>query len=109
MTVARSLLLFVLAARSEIGGAWLVWQAVAGTAAGHGSAPASWRSGSGQSRRCSLTPTSGASSPRTTASWSPAPLRAKWRWTGSDPTGTTSPGSLLCLAGVAVIMYAPRT
>jgi small multidrug resistance family-3 protein len=28
MTVARSLLLFVLAAFAEIGGAWLVWQGV---------------------------------------------------------------------------------
>ncbi|MCG5220172.1 YnfA family protein [Streptosporangium sp. KLBMP 9127] len=28
MTVARSLLLFVLAALAEIGGAWLVWQGV---------------------------------------------------------------------------------
>ncbi|MFI6787419.1 YnfA family protein [Nonomuraea sp. NPDC050383] len=28
MTVARSLLLFVLAALAEIGGAWLIWQGV---------------------------------------------------------------------------------
>ena len=28
MTVARSILLFVLAALAEIGGAWLVWQGV---------------------------------------------------------------------------------
>jgi small multidrug resistance family-3 protein len=28
MTIARSVLLFVLAAAAEIGGAWLVWQAV---------------------------------------------------------------------------------
>ncbi|SFL20597.1 small multidrug resistance family-3 protein [Streptosporangium canum] len=28
MTVARSLLLFVVAALAEIGGAWLVWQGV---------------------------------------------------------------------------------
>ncbi|MGK5558532.1 YnfA family protein, partial [Actinomadura kijaniata] len=28
MTVARSLLLFALAALAEIGGAWLVWQGV---------------------------------------------------------------------------------
>ena len=28
MTVARSILLFVLAAVAEIGGAWLVWQAI---------------------------------------------------------------------------------
>jgi small multidrug resistance family-3 protein len=28
MTIAKSILLFVLAAAAEIGGAWLVWQAV---------------------------------------------------------------------------------
>ena len=28
MTVARSLILFAIAAAAEIGGAWLIWQAV---------------------------------------------------------------------------------
>ncbi|WP_353508564.1 YnfA family protein [Intrasporangium sp.] len=30
MTVARSILLFILAALAEIGGAWLIWQGVRG-------------------------------------------------------------------------------
>ncbi|MET8051956.1 hypothetical protein ABZU75_30580 [Streptosporangium sp. NPDC005286] len=47
MTVARSLLLFVIAALAEIGGAWLVWQGVReqrGLRAGHHVRPA-WMTG----------------------------------------------------------------
>ena len=40
MTIATSLLLFVLAAVAEIGGAWLVWQGVREHRGWSGSAPA---------------------------------------------------------------------
>lgn len=36
MTTAKSIALFILAAILEIGGAWLVWQESANTAAGPG-------------------------------------------------------------------------
>ena len=45
MTVARSIILFVLAALAEIGGAWLVWQGVREHGGGCGSGRASSRSG----------------------------------------------------------------
>jgi small multidrug resistance family-3 protein len=72
VTVARSLLLFVLAAVAEIGGAWMVWQGV--------------REHRG------------------------------WLWTGLGmvadgfrPDRYDVTGALICLVGVAVIMYAPRS
>lgn len=43
MTVARSILLFALAAVAEIGGAWPIRQGVRGTPAGSGSDSVWWR------------------------------------------------------------------
>jgi small multidrug resistance family-3 protein len=73
MTVLRSVLLFVVAALAEIGGAWLVWQGVREHRGLALSAPASSRWGpTGLSPPSNPTRTSAASWPPTAASSSPA-------------------------------------
>src|SRR4029453_2576283 len=108
MTVLRSVLLFALAAVAEIGGAWLVWQGVrehrglafvgAGILAlGLYGFVATFQSD----------PISAASWPPTAGCSWPAPWPGAWPSTASHPTATTWWGPALCLAGGAVIMYAP--
>ena len=92
MTVLRSILLFVLAAVAEIGGAWLVWQGVrehrgwiwigAGVV-GLGA----------YGFVATLQPEAhfGASSPHTAACSSLAHSPGAWRWMGSDPIAGMSP------------------
>jgi small multidrug resistance family-3 protein len=110
MTVARSLLLFVLAALAEIGGAWLVWQGVrehrgiawigAGVAALglYGFA-------------ATLQPD--AHFGRILAAYGGVFVGGSLLWgmvlDGYRPDRYDVIGVSLCLIGVAVIMYAPRT
>jgi small multidrug resistance family-3 protein len=91
VSVVKSLVLFVLAALAEIGGAWLVWQG--------------WREDRG-------------------LWWIAAGVLALGAYGGVFVAGSLAwgvvvdkfqpdrwdyLGAALCLAGVAVIMYAPRT
>jgi small multidrug resistance family-3 protein len=108
MTVLRSILLFVLAALAEIGGAWLVWQ---GIRERRGLAfvapdPRPW-----PLRMRGHLPTRPAFRPH------PGRLRrrVRGRLAGLGHAGRRLPtrrydllGASLCLSGVAVIMYAPR-
>ena len=110
MTVARSLLLFALAALAEIGGAWLVWQGVrehrgwiwigAGVAAlgVYGLV-------------ATLQPD--AHFGRILAAYGGVFVAGSLVWgvvaDGFRPDRYDVLGALICLVGVAVIMYAPRT
>ena len=110
MTVARSLLLFALAALAEIGGAWLVWQGVrehrglAWTGAGvialglYGFV-------------ATLQPE--AHFGRILAAYGGVFVAASLLWgvvmDGYRPDRHDLAGAALCLLGVAVIMYAPRS
>ncbi len=110
MTVARSLLLFVLAALAEIGGAWLVWQGVrehrgwiwigAGVVALglYGFV-------------ATLQPD--ANFGRILAAYGGVFVAGSLAWgmvvDGFRPDRYDVGGALLCLVGVAVIMYAPRS
>jgi small multidrug resistance family-3 protein len=110
MIVLRSILLFMAAAVAEIGGAWLVWQGVrehrglvfvgAGIVAlGLYGFVATFQPD----------PHFG----RILAAYGGVFLAGSLAWgmafdAASGPTATTCSGAALCLAGVAVIMYAPR-
>lgn len=109
MTLARSLVLFVAAAFAEIGGAWLVWQGVR------------------EHRGClwigagvialgaygfvaTLQPDSNFG--RILAAYGGVFVAGSLAWgmavDGFRPDRYDVIGSLICLAGVAVIMYSPR-
>jgi small multidrug resistance family-3 protein len=109
MTVTRSLLLFALAALAEIGGAWLVWQGVrehrgwiwvgAGVIAlGLYGFVATFQSD----------PHFG----RVLAAYGGVFVAGSLAWgmalDGFRPDRWDVAGSVICLLGVAVIMYAPR-
>jgi len=110
MTVARSILLFVLAAVAEIGGAWLVWQGVrehrgllwigAGVVAlgGYGFI-ATWQPD--------------ANFGRILAAYGGVFVAGSLAWgmalDGFKPDRYDLIGAAICLIGVAVIMYAPRS
>ena len=110
MEILRSVGLFVLAAVAEIGGAWLVWQGVRehrGIAwIGAGiialGCTDSWRP-------CSPTPTSDGSSPPTAESSSAGSLAWGMALDGFKPDRYDVIGAIICLVGVGVIMYSPRT
>lgn len=109
MTVARSAVLFVLAALAEIGGAWLVWQGVrehrgwlwigAGVVAlgGYGFV-------------ATLQPDAGFG--RILAAYGGVFVAGSLLWgrvvDGFEPDRYDVAGALICLVGVAVIMYSPR-
>ncbi|MFP3901501.1 MAG: YnfA family protein [Acidimicrobiia bacterium] len=109
MTVSRSLALFVLAALAEIGGAWLVWQGVrehrgllwvgAGVAAlgAYGFV-------------ATLQPDNNFG--RILAAYGGIFVAGSLTWgvvmDGFRPDRFDLIGAGICLAGVAVIMYAPR-
>ena len=109
MTVARSILLFVLAALAEIGGAWLVWQGVreqrglvfvgAGVVA---------LGVYGFVATLQPDPNFG----RILAAYGGVFVAGSLAWgmvvDGFRPDRFDYLGAALCLVGVAVIMYAPR-
>ncbi|MFB4312771.1 YnfA family protein [Actinomadura sp. 21ATH] len=109
MTIARSLLLFALAALAEIGGAWLVWQGVrehrglAWTGAGVLALGA-------YGFVATLQPD--ANFGRILAAYGGVFVAGSLAWgmalDGFRPDRYDVIGALICLAGVAVIMYAPR-
>jgi len=110
MTVVRSIALFVLAAVAEIGGAWLVWQGVRehrgwlfiglGVLAlgAYGFV-------------ATLQPD--ANFGRILAAYGGVFVAGSLAWAmvadGFRPDRYDVIGALICLAGVAVIMYSPRT
>ncbi|WP_069770353.1 YnfA family protein [Streptomyces sp. LUP30] len=110
MTVARSLALFVVAALFEIGGAWLVWQGIrehrgwvwigAGVIAlGLYGAVATLQSDDDFGR--------------VLAAYGGIFVAGSIAWgviaDGYRPDRWDVIGALICLAGMAVIMYAPRS
>ncbi|WP_327354400.1 YnfA family protein [Streptomyces sp. NBC_01304] len=109
MVVARSLLLFVVAALFEIGGAWLVWQGIrehkgwvwvgAGILAlGLYGVVATWQSD--------------AHFGRILAAYGGIFVAGSIAWgmvaDGYRPDRFDVVGALVCLLGMALIMYAPR-
>ena len=109
MSVVRSLLLFVLAAVAEIGGAWLVWQGVREHRGGI------WI-GAGVVALgvygfvATLQPD--ANFGRILAAYGGVFVVGSLLWgmalDGFRPDRWDVTGALICLVGVAVIMYAPR-
>lgn len=109
MTVLRSILLFVLAALAEIGGAWLVWQGIRehrGLAfVGAGILALGLY---GFVATFQPDPHFG----RILAAYGGVFVAGSLAWgmlvDGFRPDRYALAGAALCLAGVAVIMYAPR-
>ncbi|KAB1986987.1 YnfA family protein [Streptomyces sp. NPDC048404] len=109
MLIARSALLFVLAALLEIGGAWLVWQGVREHRGGL------WI-GAGVMALglygfvATLQPD--AEFGRVLAAYGGVFVAGSLAWgviaDGYRPDRWDITGALICLAGAAVIMYAPR-
>jgi small multidrug resistance family-3 protein len=110
MTVLRSLLLFLAAAVLEIGGAWLIWQGVR--------EHRGWVWIGGGIVALGLygfvaTLQPDAHFGRILAAYGGIFVAGSLAWgmvaDGYRPDRFDVIGALLCLAGVAVIMYAPRT
>ncbi|MER7772920.1 YnfA family protein [Kitasatospora sp. NPDC096140] len=109
MTVLRSIALFVLAALAEIGGCWLVWQSVREQRPW-------WLAGLGVVALgaygfvAALQPDSQFG--RVLAAYGGVFVAGSLLWgvlvDGFRPTRYDVAGALICLAGVAVIMYGPR-
>ncbi|MFF5363733.1 YnfA family protein [Streptomyces scabiei] len=110
MTVARSVALFVVAALFEIGGAWLIWQGIrehkgwiwigAGVVAlGLYGVVATWQHDDNFGRIL--------------AAYGGIFVAGSIAWgivaDGYRPDRYDVIGALVCLAGMAVIMYAPRS
>lgn len=109
MTVLRSLLLFVLAAVAEIGGAWLVWQ---GLREHRG---AWWMAGGVLALGAYgfvATFQPDAHFGRVLAAYGGVFVAGSLAWgvvaDGYRPDRFDLLGALICLVGVGVIMYAPR-
>lgn len=109
MTVLRSLLLFVLAAVAEIGGAWLVWQ-------GLREHRGAWWMASGVLALGAYgfvaTFQPDAHFGRVLAAYGGVFVAGSLAWgvvaDGYRPDRFDLLGALICLVGVGVIMYAPR-
>ena len=110
MTVARSILLFTLAAIAEIGGAWLIWQGV------REQRGLAWM-GAGVIALgaygfvATLQPD--AHFGRILAAYGGVFVAGSLLWgmafDGFHPDRWDLIGALICLVGVAIIMYVPRT
>ena len=110
MTVTRSILLFVVAALAEIGGAWLIWQGV------REQRGLAW-AGAGVVALgmygfvATLQPD--AHFGRILAAYGGVFVAGSLAWgmalDGFRPDRYDLVGALICLLGVAVIMYAPRS
>lgn len=109
MLVTRSIALFVLAALLEIGGAWLVWQGVR-EHRGWAWAGAGALALSAYGFVATLQPD--AHFGRILAAYGGVFVAGSLAWAmvadGFRPDRWDVAGALLCLAGVALIMYAPR-
>jgi small multidrug resistance family-3 protein len=109
MTVARSVLLFVVAAVAEIGGAWLVWQ-------GWREHRGAWWIAAGivalGAYGFVATFQPDAHFGRILAAYGGVFVAGSLLWgvlvDGFRPDRYDIAGALVCLLGVAVIMYAPR-
>lgn len=109
MTIARSILLFVLAALAEIGGAWLVWQGVR-------EQRGLWWAGAGflvlglYGLVATFQPDPHFG--RILAAYGGVFVAGSLIWgmvvDGFRPDRWDLIGAAICLLGVAVIMYAPR-
>ncbi|MFJ8626077.1 YnfA family protein [Kitasatospora sp. NPDC093550] len=109
MTVLRSVALFALAALAEIGGCWLVWQSVREQRPW-------WLAGLGVVALgaygfvAALQPDSQFG--RVLAAYGGVFVAGSLLWgvlvDGFRPTRYDVVGALICLAGVAVLMYGPR-
>jgi small multidrug resistance family-3 protein len=109
--IVRSVGLFILAAVAEIGGCWLVWQGVRE----HRAYPLGWI-GAGVIALglygfvATLQPD--ASFGRILAAYGGVFVAGSLAWgmllDGFKPDRYDVTGALICLAGVAIIMYAPR-
>lgn len=107
--VARSLVLFALAALAEIGGAWLVWQGVR--------EHRGWLIGAGVIALGAYgfvaTLRADAHFGRILAAYGGVFVAGSLAWgmavDGFRPDRWDVAGALICLLGVAVIMYAPRS
>ena len=110
MTIIRSLLLFVVAAVAEIGGAWLIWQGVR-------EHRGLWWIGAGVAALgaygfvATLQPD--ANFGRILAAYGGVFVAGSLGWAMAvdryHPDRYDLIGALICLAGVGVIMYAPRS
>ncbi|MCP9948050.1 MULTISPECIES: YnfA family protein [Actinomadura] len=110
MTVVRSLVLFVLAALAEIGGAWMIWQGVREHRGG-------WWIGAGlvalglYGFAASLQPD--AHFGRVLAAYGGVFVAGSLGWAvvmdGFRPDRWDVAGAAICLLGVLTIMYAPRS
>ncbi|HET8604773.1 MAG TPA: YnfA family protein [Marmoricola sp.] len=109
MTVVKSLLLFVLAALTEIGGAWLVWQGIR-EHRGWGWVGAGIAVLGLYGFVATLQPD--AHFGRILAAYGGVFVAGSLAWgmavDGYRPDRFDVAGALVCLVGVAVIMYAPR-
>ncbi|MBF6143868.1 YnfA family protein [Nocardia nova] len=109
MTVVRSILLFVLAALAEIGGAWLVWQGVR-EHRGFAWAGAGVIALGLYGFVATLQPD--AHFGRILAAYGGVFVAGSLLWAiafdGFRPDRWDVAGAAICLVGVAVIMYAPR-
>ena len=105
----RSVLLFVLAALAEIGGAWLIWQGVR-EHRGVGWVGAGIVALAGYGFVATLQPD--ANFGRILAAYGGIFVAGSLAWgrvvDGFRPDRFDLGGSAICLVGVAVIMYAPR-
>jgi small multidrug resistance family-3 protein len=109
VSIARSLALFALAALAEIGGAWMVWQGVREHRGG------AWI-GAGIAALAAdgfvATFQDDANFGRILAAYGGIFVAGSLAWAmvldGFRPDRYDVVGALVCLTGVAVIMYAPR-
>jgi small multidrug resistance family-3 protein len=110
MTVLRSIVLFVLAALAEIGGAWLVWQGVR-EHRGWGWVGAGIVALGAYGFVATLQADSHFG--RILAAYGGVFVAGSLAWgmalDGFRPDRWDIVGALICLGGVAVIMYMPRT
>jgi small multidrug resistance family-3 protein len=109
MTIGRSLLLFAVAALAEIGGAWLVWQAVREGRGWLWAGLGVLALGAyGFVATLQPDPHFG----RILAAYGGVFVAGSLAWgvlvDGFRPDRYDVAGALVCLAGVALIMYAPR-
>ena len=109
MTVTRSILLFALAAVAEIGGAWLIWQGVRehrGWAWMGAGVVALGRDETVEAQR------DDANFGRILAAYGGVFVAGSLLWgmalDGFRPDRWDVTGAIICLFGVAVIVYAPR-